>query len=58
MGMWFVDVVFYNIIDKSMISRWLNEKKDVMDGASLRHQHLFKKNWKSTKHGRLTYWVS
>ena len=48
-----IDVAFNNNIDKSLVSRWIQNKKNIIDGASDQHRKLFKKNRKSTKHETL-----
>ena len=44
-----IDVAFNNNIDKSLVSIWMQNKKNIIDGASDQHRKLFKKNRKSTK---------
>ena len=48
-----IDVAFNDIIDKSLVSRWIKSKKNIIDGVSDQHRKLFKKNRKSTKHKTL-----
>ena len=48
-----IDVAFNNNIDKSLVARWLQNKRQIIDGASSQHRKLFSKNRKSTKHQRL-----
>ena len=48
-----IDVVFNNNIDKSLVSRWKQNKKNIIDGASDQNRKLFKKKRKSTKHETL-----
>ena len=38
-----IDVAFNNNIDKSLVSRWMQNKKNIIDGASDQHRKLFKK---------------
>ena len=44
---------FNNNIDKSLVSRWIQNKKNIVNGAFDQHRKLFKKNTKSTKHKTL-----
>ena len=44
------DVAFQNNIDKSLVSRWLDRRKDTIDGAANKHRQLFKKNRRSINH--------
>ena len=43
------DVVFYNRIDKSIITRWLMKKREIIDSASSQHRKLLKKKLKQIK---------
>ena len=52
-GISHIDVVFNNNSDKSLVSRWIQNKKNIIDVASDQHRKLFKKNRKSTKHETL-----
>ena len=52
-GILYIDVAFNNNIDKSLVSRWIQNKKNIINGASDKHRKLFKKNKKSTKHETL-----
>ena len=45
-----VDVAFNNNIDKSLVSRWLKDKMQMIDGASNQHLRFIKQNKKSRKH--------
>ena len=48
-----IHVAFNNNIDKSLVSRWIQNKKNIVNGASDQHRKLFKKNTKTTKHKTL-----
>ena len=52
-GIQHIDVAFNGNIDKSLVSRWIQSKKNIISGASDQHRKLFKKNRKSTKHETL-----
>ena len=40
----------YLIIDKLLLSRWIQNKKEITDSGSNKRKKLFKKNKKSNKH--------
>ena len=44
------DVAFHNHIDKSLVSRWVQNRKEIIDGVANKHRRLLKKNSKSHKH--------
>ena len=48
-----IDVAFNKNIDKSLVSRWIQNKKNIIHGVSDQHRKLFKRNRKSTKHETL-----
>ena len=45
-----INDAFNKNIDKSFVSRWTQNKKEIIDGASNQYPKLFKKNRKSSKH--------
>lgn len=45
-----INDAFNKNIDKSFVSRWTQNKKEIIDGASNQYLKLFKKNRKSSKH--------
>ena len=52
-----IDIAFNKNIGKSLVSRWIQNKKNIIDGVSDQHRKLFKKNRKSTnmKHSLRNY---
>ena len=45
-----INDAFNKNIDKSFVSQWTQNKKEIIDGASNQYLNLFKKNRKSSKH--------
>ena len=45
-----INDAFNKNIDKSFVSQWTQNKKEIIDGASNQYLKLFKKNRKSSKH--------